>query len=27
MNGTLVGFLAGGVLFAVLTAVFGHVAF
>jgi uncharacterized membrane-anchored protein YjiN (DUF445 family) len=27
MNGTLVGFLAGGVLFAVLTALFGHVAF
>jgi uncharacterized membrane-anchored protein YjiN (DUF445 family) len=27
MNGTLVGFLAGGALFAVLTAVFGRVAF
>jgi uncharacterized membrane-anchored protein YjiN (DUF445 family) len=27
MNGTLVGFLAGGVLFAVLHAVFGRVAF
>ncbi len=27
MNGTLVGFLVGGVLFAGLTAVFGHVAF
>jgi uncharacterized membrane-anchored protein YjiN (DUF445 family) len=27
MNGTLVGFLAGGALFALLTAVFGHVAF
>jgi uncharacterized membrane-anchored protein YjiN (DUF445 family) len=27
MNGTLVGFLAGGALFAILTAVFGHVAF
>jgi hypothetical protein len=27
MNGTLVGFLVGGVLFAVLEAVFGHVAF
>jgi uncharacterized membrane-anchored protein YjiN (DUF445 family) len=27
MNGTLVGFLAGGVLFALLTAVFGRVAF
>ncbi|MBR0683325.1 DUF445 domain-containing protein [Roseomonas eburnea] len=26
MNGTLVGFLAGGVLFALLTAVFGRVA-
>ncbi|WP_431284670.1 DUF445 domain-containing protein [Humitalea sp. 24SJ18S-53] len=26
VNGTLVGFLAGGVLFAVLTAIFGHVA-
>ena len=27
MNGTLVGFLAGGALFALLTAVFGRVAF
>jgi uncharacterized membrane-anchored protein YjiN (DUF445 family) len=27
MNGTLVGFLAGGALFAVLTALFGRVAF
>jgi uncharacterized membrane-anchored protein YjiN (DUF445 family) len=27
MNGTLVGFLAGGALFALLKAVFGHVAF
>jgi uncharacterized membrane-anchored protein YjiN (DUF445 family) len=27
MNGTLVGFLVGGALFAVLTAVFGRVAF
>jgi len=27
MNGTLVGFLVGGVLYAVLTAVFGHVSF
>ena len=27
MNGTLVGFLAGGVLFAALHALFGHVAF
>jgi len=27
MNGTLVGALAGGVIFAVLHAVFGHVAF
>ena len=27
MNGTLVGFLAGGILFALLTALFGHVAF
>ena len=27
MNGTLVGFLVGGTLFAVLHAVFGHVAF
>jgi uncharacterized membrane-anchored protein YjiN (DUF445 family) len=27
MNGTLVGFLAGGALFALLNAVFGHVAF
>lgn len=27
MNGTLVGFLAGGALFALLTAVFGKVAF
>lgn len=27
MNGTLVGFLVGGVLFAVLTAVFGRVSF
>jgi uncharacterized membrane-anchored protein YjiN (DUF445 family) len=27
MNGTLVGFLAGGVLFAILHAVFGRVAF
>ena len=26
MNGTLVGFLAGGVLFALLTALFGRVA-
>ncbi len=26
INGTLVGFLAGGVLFALLTAIFGHVA-
>jgi len=26
VNGTLVGFLAGGALFAVLTAIFGHVA-
>ena len=26
INGTLVGFLAGGVLFAALTALFGHVA-
>ncbi len=27
MNGTLVGFLVGGLAFAVLTAAFGHVAF
>ncbi|MBV1797787.1 DUF445 domain-containing protein [Siccirubricoccus sp. G192] len=27
MNGTLVGFLAGGALFALLTAIFGRVAF
>ena len=27
VNGTLVGFLAGGVLFAILTTIFGHVAF
>jgi uncharacterized membrane-anchored protein YjiN (DUF445 family) len=27
MNGTLVGFLVGGVAFAALSAVFGHVAF
>jgi hypothetical protein len=27
MNGTLVGFLVGGALFAALTAVFGRVAF
>ena len=27
MNGTLVGFLVGGVLFALLTAAFGRVSF
>jgi uncharacterized membrane-anchored protein YjiN (DUF445 family) len=27
VNGTLVGFLAGGALFAVLEAIFGRVAF
>jgi uncharacterized membrane-anchored protein YjiN (DUF445 family) len=27
MNGTLVGFLVGGVLYAVLKAAFGHVSF
>jgi uncharacterized membrane-anchored protein YjiN (DUF445 family) len=27
MNGTLVGFLVGGIAYAVLTAIFGHVAF
>ncbi|MFB9970246.1 DUF445 family protein [Pseudoroseomonas cervicalis] len=27
INGTLVGFLAGGVLFALLHAIFGRVAF
>jgi uncharacterized membrane-anchored protein YjiN (DUF445 family) len=27
MNGTLVGFLVGGLAYAVLTAIFGHVAF
>jgi uncharacterized membrane-anchored protein YjiN (DUF445 family) len=27
MNGTLVGFLVGGVLFALLTAIFGRVSF
>jgi uncharacterized membrane-anchored protein YjiN (DUF445 family) len=27
MNGTLVGFLVGGALYALLTAVFGRVAF
>jgi uncharacterized membrane-anchored protein YjiN (DUF445 family) len=27
MNGTLVGFLVGGVLYAVLRAVFGHASF
>jgi uncharacterized membrane-anchored protein YjiN (DUF445 family) len=27
MNGTLVGFLVGGLAYALLTAIFGHVAF
>ncbi|MBX6747408.1 MAG: DUF445 family protein, partial [Acetobacteraceae bacterium] len=27
MNGTLVGFLVGGILFALLTGIFGRVAF
>jgi uncharacterized membrane-anchored protein YjiN (DUF445 family) len=27
VNGTLVGFLVGGILYAVLRATFGHVSF